>query len=370
MDMGTEDEDEEDGQVSKLEQEEERERRLLNSGSKPAADDPPATQDDLQTISLSRDMIAKHCMAPWFEDYVKGTWVRYLIGSEDNRPVYRLCEIQSLAASLVKPYQVNNQTVNQAFDLKHGKSAKTFPMDKVSNSPVTQREFDRLVKVCETDHVKLPTKSAVEKKRTQMTKLENQIMTESDITNMLQRKRALQSGNKASSGSWILERTRITQARILAVERGDADLIKTLDKKLAEIEANKPRAAAPTDANDISVILAKVNERNRKANMEATRKAEQAESERKRRERRLAASGTATPTLDPSARLKTLPRMFESRSGTPNVNGNGTPLLVPQTSTPRSVSPLPFTATTTSGRAKVDFTTSVLETIEIDLGDF
>jgi hypothetical protein len=56
-----------------------------------------------------------------------------------------------------------------------------------------------------------------------------------------------------------------------------------------------------------------VNERNRKANHEAIRRAELQEAERKRRERRL---GTPT-TVDPSARLRTVPRMFASRYGFP-----------------------------------------------------
>ena len=40
-----------------------------------------------------------------------------------------------LAPDLVKPYKVNDKTLNQAFELKHGKSVKTFNMDKVSNAP-------------------------------------------------------------------------------------------------------------------------------------------------------------------------------------------------------------------------------------------
>ena len=58
-------------------------------------------------------------------------------------------------------------------------------------------------------------------------------------------------------------------------------------------------------------MLAKVNERNRKANLEAVRKAELMEAERKRRERRAAMAGTGTPVpSDPSARLKVTPRTF------------------------------------------------------------
>ena len=39
--------------------------------------------------------------------------------------------------NLVKPYKVNDVLTDQEFDLKHGKSTKTWPMDKVSNSPFT-----------------------------------------------------------------------------------------------------------------------------------------------------------------------------------------------------------------------------------------
>ena len=75
MDMETDDEDEEDGQIGREEQEEERERRLLSGGqSKAPANDQPITIEDLKKVWLTRDLIAKHCMAPWFEDYVKGVF--------------------------------------------------------------------------------------------------------------------------------------------------------------------------------------------------------------------------------------------------------------------------------------------------------
>ncbi len=83
-----------------------------------------------------------------------------------------------------------------------------------------------------------------------------------------------------------------------------------LDAQLAELEAESP-LAKPKPIEDTSALLAKVNERNRKANQEAIRRAEQQEAERKRRERR-----RGTPTvLDPSSRLRTVPRMFASRYG-------------------------------------------------------
>jgi RNA polymerase-associated protein RTF1 len=69
MDMETDSEEEEDGQISKLEEQEERDRKLYGQ-AEPV--DETITLEDLQKCQLTRDLLAKHCMAPWFEDYAKG----------------------------------------------------------------------------------------------------------------------------------------------------------------------------------------------------------------------------------------------------------------------------------------------------------
>lgn len=69
MEMETSDEEAEDGQITKFEQEEEKERKLLGI-TLPSNE--PMTMEDLNKLRLSRDILAKHFLAPWFEDYVKG----------------------------------------------------------------------------------------------------------------------------------------------------------------------------------------------------------------------------------------------------------------------------------------------------------
>ncbi|KAH7915879.1 hypothetical protein BJ138DRAFT_823015 [Hygrophoropsis aurantiaca] len=370
MDMETSSGEEEDGQITKYEEEEEKDRKMF---TKTNPEDEPITLDDLSTCRLTRDMLVKYSMAPWFEDYAKGGWVRYLIGQEDNEPVYRICEIQNLGANLSKPYKVNDTMVNQTLDLKHGKSVKSFYMDKVSNSSFNLREFERLKRTCAADEVKLPTKRHLEKKVTQLSRLVTQTVTESDITAMLARKNQLSNGGQ-SAAALTLERSRLMQAKTLAARRQDYAEVAEIDAKLAELPV--PTTNASTEEN-ISDRLAKVNERNRKANLEAVRKAEVLEAERKRRDRKLAAagaSGVATPT-DPSARLKVLPRTTinsASRSGTPNVNGSGTPLLAANTAgtLARSISPLPPSALSVSPGKNKGFEASVIDSIEVDLGDF
>ena len=70
MEMETSDDEAEDGQITKFEQEEEKERKLLGMT---VTNDEPMTIADLNKVRLTRDALAKHFLAPWFEDYVKGT---------------------------------------------------------------------------------------------------------------------------------------------------------------------------------------------------------------------------------------------------------------------------------------------------------
>lgn len=70
MDMEISDEESEDGQITKLEQEEEKERKLFSKT--PATDDQPITMEDLEKCRLTRDLVSKSCMAPWFQEYVQG----------------------------------------------------------------------------------------------------------------------------------------------------------------------------------------------------------------------------------------------------------------------------------------------------------
>jgi len=125
-------------------------------------------------------------------------------------------------------------------------------------------------------------------------------------------------------------------------------------------------------------LMAKVNERNRKANVEAVRKAESAEADRRRRERKAALLGIrpSTPS-DQSARLRTIPRLFEtsSRNGTPG----GSPMLAAVAAnnkdTPeRSISPLPPSAIGDPSLSKPvpqkKTFGSLAVNVDIDLGDF
>ncbi|EMD36880.1 hypothetical protein CERSUDRAFT_114800 [Gelatoporia subvermispora B] len=367
VDMDMSDDEEEDGQITKYDEQEEKERRILDKVN--SRDDSPSMLEDFENVRLSRELLVKHSAAPWFSEYCKGAWVRYLIGNDrENRPLYRMCEIVEVSQTGAKSYEINGRVFNQEIELKYGGAVKRFPMDKASNGPFTTTEYEHLLKTLTNDRAAVPTKRQLETKRAQIVDLPNRPMTESDVSAMLARKRNMQG--KQSAASMTMERSRLSQARTLALRRQDYDEVKQIDAQLAEL------TPARSDREDKADILAKVNERNRKANMEAVRRAEILEAERKRRERKLLAAGgrgTVTPgTPEPGARLKPGLKVSNSRPGTP-----GTPALQTDAGTPRSVSPLPSSLLPASTLSKPsnlnessNFEQAVLESVELDLGDF
>ena len=72
MDMEISDEESEDGQITKYDEEEEKLDKLNSAPRKWEEEDQPAELADLEKCRLTRGLLAKYCMAPWFQDYVQG----------------------------------------------------------------------------------------------------------------------------------------------------------------------------------------------------------------------------------------------------------------------------------------------------------
>lgn len=80
QDMDISDSESEDGQITKYDQEEERLDKLTSGydsyrkhkSSKEEEADVACVMADLEKCRLTREDIAKHCIKPWFQDYVTG----------------------------------------------------------------------------------------------------------------------------------------------------------------------------------------------------------------------------------------------------------------------------------------------------------
>ncbi|KAF8327164.1 uncharacterized protein EI90DRAFT_2975148 [Cantharellus anzutake] len=363
----------EDGEANKEEPREEKERPEVVE---------EIGVDDLSKARITRDMLAKYCFRPWFEELVKGAWIRYNFGPDQSgRPTYRICEVVDVGVHLIPPYNLDDKTrINKQLELKHGSLQKCWNMDRVSNGPFPQDEFDSLMRHLKRDDVNPPRKSALEKKHQQILMYSKQTMTESDLQAMLRAKNEVLD-NRPSFQTLLARKATLNQQLTLAQNRRDQKEIGRIEGELAELSSDATKRGEMADRTTI------VNERDRKANLESIRNQEEAERER-RRKAALGASMVASQNgsrsgspfikADLSARVKTMPKLVHemksranmvlvtvlmpvsSRAGTPNVDGptkdaKTTPFSSSIADTP-ALSSNSFDALTSS--------------IELDLGDF
>lgn len=353
----------EEGEINKEEEEDRRIQELYKS-SKPEK----LTREDMEKMRVSRSQIAKHFYNPWFEDWIIGSWVRYLIGEDPSgEHIYRICEVKNVVPA-PKNYKVDDIFVNRMLELSHGKAVKAFPMDKVSNSAFTDKELDRIMKVIEEEKIELSSRRVIDKKIEQLRKLPDIPLTEADITAMIARKNAI-NPNNASASQAFNRKVELTQKRHLAMKRQDYKEVAEIDKELESLAATQSSGNNRRERGDDQAdLMAKVNERNRRANLEAVRKAEAELAARKRQERKALANAVATSTstsLDVTARVKSISRIQYD-----------TALSTPQGTPPRSVSPLPssqgssisISAVTRPANGSIE--ARVIDSIQIDLDDF
>lgn len=95
-------------------------------------------------------------------------------------------------------------------------------------------------------------------------------------------------------------KTRLKIQRDHALAAGDEEKVKELNEKLAALDA-------PTGAEQDRARL--INERNRANNREEIRRAEAKSQEQRRKQAELLARGDTDVRIDPSARVKTMPRL-------------------------------------------------------------
>lgn len=95
-----------------------------------------ATQDDIQTITLSRDTLARCFSHPRFSQIIHDAYVRIGIGSVEGHPVYRLARIVRVAESSAP--NRNLQTTDLQLTLAIGTVQKDLAMATVSNATFTK----------------------------------------------------------------------------------------------------------------------------------------------------------------------------------------------------------------------------------------
>ncbi|KTW25871.1 hypothetical protein T552_03145 [Pneumocystis carinii B80] len=253
--------------------------------------------NDVNNTRLARTHFAKFLFHPLFEGVIVGCFARVKIGeNSQGKSVYRVCQVKGLQPS-TKIYSFEGILSNQKLECIHGASVKTFEITFVSNSAITQNEFDKWTQQLKEDKIATPKKSLIEKKITELSLMTQHKLTDLEISDMIARRKALQKIPR----NIAIEKTQLKKTRDIAIAHGDEKEAQRLTEKLNTLEElSEKRRYVLTNSDK----FAKLNEKNRKANLDTIRQAEiQANKERREKD--------SSPILvNPFSRLKTNPKIF------------------------------------------------------------
>ncbi|GAA5903782.1 hypothetical protein JCM8208_006577 [Rhodotorula glutinis] len=272
----------------------------------------PLGPSELRDITLTRAKLAEMCRASWFGEWVVGAFVRITVGPSRDDPQagnkYRIAQVAGLKKAK-EPYRVETTMAENELKLTIGSDKAVFGMASVSNSPFTDREYVHYVGQCQAQKTSPPTSKEAAKIKAQLAKHTTYILTEEDLQKQLEASGA----NKRGPGA----KTRLKIQRDHAVAAGDQAEIDRVTKELAALDA-------PTGAEQDRARM--INERNRANNREEVRRAEAKAQDFRRKQAELLARGDTDVRVDPSARVKTMPRLNydSSRPQTPG-SGAATP---------------------------------------------
>lgn len=261
----------------------------------------PITSADLNRVLLTRANLADFKHRNFFSKMVQGAYLKLSAGLDDRkRPKYRIYEIVELESKTVPTYKIENGDKevpdNRTLLVQYGSARKSIKMAEASNQPIHEDEVRRWKSVMDNDRQALPTSAELARKATEMDNQRVQPFTSEELKAKLE---FLKNLGIKSQSAVAFSRVRLEQERSLAYRRNDIVKMQEIEQQLREMDAvdGGPQVEL-TDANDVMAAkLARVNEKNRKAALEASKRAHRAEVER----RKAADDGDL---MDPSARVK------------------------------------------------------------------
>ncbi|KAG2219313.1 hypothetical protein INT45_003135, partial [Circinella minor] len=191
------------------------------------------TLDEIQPIVLTRHRIEKWLYAPYFEDVAAGSYVRLFIGQdEQKKSVYRLCQVLEVIPHH-KKYSISSEIwSNQALLVKHGKAEKAFTMDIISNQPVTQQEYSRLLSTCEAENEPLPDLEDVKAKTKHFEEARSYVLKDDEVSDMIAKKQSVAGRKVNASMEHAVLLSKLEHARNIH----DEDLVQKILNDLEELK--------------------------------------------------------------------------------------------------------------------------------------
>ncbi|KAG5183536.1 plus-3 domain-containing protein [Tribonema minus] len=237
-----------------------------HSGRTQAESGPPApavamawesavTLNDINMCRVPRENLEKWLNEPFFDEALKGCFVKLgvgmrnnqavyrmlRVGMRNNQAVYRMCEVEGVTKYKRQYTMPGGMPTTKALTLRFGSAKRDFRMDTISNHRITEGEFRAWRQACAKDRVKVPTPQECQARyaRAKNAVTRHQYTVE-HVAEMV--KRNAEQGRVLSSAALAkLKLERAIGAAVMRLEKEEADLAAARAEK-AEADLAAARA--------------------------------------------------------------------------------------------------------------------------------
>ncbi|KAL6778742.1 hypothetical protein ACKKBF_B04830 [Auxenochlorella protothecoides x Auxenochlorella symbiontica] len=282
-----------------------------------------AAFEDVCSVIVPRYKLEKWLGEPFFAATMPGCMVRVSLGTRTcsdgiARPHYMLAQVvdvEERAPGVYKdsgqpwrspyPFGPNQEKTSTWLRVARGFSERGMPLALVSNSAVSEAEFEAWQRACSADRRPQLGRTEVAEVARRIKDAETYTYTAADVAAVLERKRAKGEGARNAA----LERARLERERDAAAEAGDVVRHADLEKELKELEERIEVASA---RRGLGVGMEDINKKNRNINFQ---NALNNVSNKVLEGPGGATKAEGSKTLDPFSRRVTRPQNYWSTKG-------------------------------------------------------
>lgn len=253
--------------------------------------------DEINRIRTGHSICEKFCFYPGFSRAVIGTFGRLAVNSKE----YRLVKIVNIIHG--KVYRIGGVKTNQYLVASQpGKGKRPFNMNLFSDSPVSQDELAKYQDLLSDYNSSGGAEDMLsfreyEDKLAELNQFLAKKLVGADFQEYIKR-RGMFNDVSGLGANIVLKKTELSQKLQVCKERGDAKGVEYYEKKLRALGSSAKDKQNSVEEGEFS----KLNERNRKMNINNIRKAEI-----ERKKELVSSSGDAA---NPFRRLNTRAKMY------------------------------------------------------------
>lgn len=224
-----------------------------------------STREQLNQIRLSRHKLEQIFQIPFFKRVVVGCYVRLVVGTSNDKPIYKICEVMDVGEDDTVYYFGGTKT-SKTLHLRHGPHERAFRLPFISDQEFTDIEFQKWRKICILQGIPVPRVDQVQSKVRDIKEAILYGLKEEDIEKIIRRKERF----RTNPHNYAIKKNQLMKNRDMAQSIGDIAKADEIQDELVELEKRTEEVEKLRAATISSIIY--LNSRNRKKNADEPEK--------------------------------------------------------------------------------------------------